>query len=65
MDERVEGVVTSAEASGDGHLRAHLEEMKGLLGARARWAYLGWVVAWIGALVFMAVTYWSSGRVGF
>ncbi len=56
----------SVERTGDsGHMKAHLTEMEGLLGRRGRWVYLAWVVAWAAALVFMAVIFWSSGRVGF
>ncbi len=56
----------SVERTGDsGHMKAHLAEMAGLLGRRGRWVYLAWVVAWASALVFMAVIFWSSGRVGF
>jgi hypothetical protein len=47
-----------------GHLRAHMREMEDMLGRRARWAYLTWVAAWAAILLFAAVIFWSSGRVG-
>lgn len=65
MRERLRVSVPTRDTGDSGHLREHLQEMEGLLGKRARWMYLAWVLAWAGSLVFMAVTYWASGRLGF
>lgn len=65
MYEQPHEPVSADRPSDEGHLRAHMQEMADMLGRRARWAYLAWVAAWAAALVFAAVIFWSSGRVGF